>query len=985
MKQNLRFSKVILLPAAALLITCAQAPEAPVRSVFPWNPPAMGAADYTQFVDPFIGTGGHGHTFPGATAPFGMVQLSPDTRNDGSWDGCSGYHYSDSILFGFSHTHLSGTGCSDYGDILLMPYSRKACPKAAAEAYVTKTKFQHSDEQASPGYYTVKLPQAKAELTCSPRVGFHRYTFSADDPAIEFNLEHRDEVLDSEIEIVDDSTIRGYRFSKAWATNQRLFYYARFSVPFRAHIYEAGREVKAGGLVKGKHLRAALKFDSKNVLVKVAVSPVSMFSAENNMKAEIPGWNFDGIRDKVKRDWNNELSRIEVKGGTKEQQRTFYTALYHCFIAPNVYSDVNGGYRGRDSLDHIDTSSAQHTVFSLWDTYRGLHPLFTIVQQKRTNDFIRTFIRQWEQGGRLPVWELSACETECMIGYHAVPVIADAYIKGIKDYDTIKAYQAMAGSAMRDHFGLKSYKSCGYIPAEGEAESVSKTLEYAYDDWCIAQVAKKLKLKEEYAKYIKRAQAWENLFDPQSGFMRARLNNAFVEPFAPEEVNFHFTEANAWQYSLAVPHDIGGLTERMGGKEKFKEHLDKLFSASSKTSGREQADITGLIGQYAHGNEPSHHMAYLYNYCDAPVSTQYKVNEILTTLYKDTPDGLCGNEDCGQMSAWFVLSAMGFYPVTPGTEQYAFGTPLFTEVKINLENGKQFIITSDREEDRFLIEDVKLNGKTYNENFINHSELMKGGTLHFDLGEKTERGNLPMSAVPAVPGEDRILPVPRVLNSARTFEEEMYVEFYFLNPGGISYSVNDGPAEQYRSAFRIERTSKIKAWARGRYETSDTAVFIFYRSPKNRNIKLNTGFAPQYAAGGEKALIDFIRGPENFRTGSWQGYQEVNLDAVIDLSSEQEIRSVKTGFLQDENSWIFMPVEVEYFISSDGKAFKSIGKVKNDIPATKTGTLLKDFTLKTNVKARYVKVIARNNGKCPPGHKAAGEKAWIFADEILIE
>lgn len=954
------------------------------KTCFGWTPPAMGPEDFVQYVDPFIGTGGHGHTFPGATAPFGMVQLSPDTRNDGSWDGCSGYHYSDTVLFGFSHTHLSGTGCSDYGDFLLMPYSENACPEAEQKGYATKTKFTHDKEKAGAGYYSVDLPQALAELTASPRVGFHRYTFHADDPALELNLEHRDEVLDSRIEIVNDSTIRGYRFSKAWANDQRLYFYAKFSAPFKARIINDGKTAE-GKTAQSKKLRVLLSFAEKNIRVKFALSPVDEYGAERNMNSEIPGWDFDAVRELVRRDWNAELSKIAVKSESKPQLRTFYTALYHCFIAPNVYSDADGRYRGRDMQVHHDTLSPQYTVFSLWDTYRALHPLFTIIQQKRTNEFVRTFIRQWEEGGRLPVWELSACETECMIGYHAVPVIADAYIKGLKDYDTLKAFRAMTSSAMMDHFGLKLYKKYGYIPAEGEAESVSKTLEYAYDDWCIAQLAKQQGNKAEYDRYIRRAQSWENVFDPKTGFMRPRLNNAFVEPFAPEEVNFHFTEANAWQYSLAVPQDIGGLMERMGGKEKFRDHLRRLFTVSSKTSGREQADITGLIGQYAQGNEPSHHMAYLSSYCDDPGHTQEMVHRIMTTLYQDTPDGLSGNEDCGQMSAWFVMSAMGFYPVTPGTPQYVLGTPLFDEIRIRLENGKEFVIGSDRTAGSFLVDALQLNGAEYNENFLDHRDIVNGGRLHFTLREQSPRSRLPMRLVPAIPAEDRIVPVPRVLNSTRTFDRELRVDFYAGDQTEIYVSPNGAAPSVYRNDLKIDRSTTVKAWAKRGGKTSDTAVFIFYKAPKDRSIKLNTQYAAQYAAGGDRALIDFIRGPENYRTGSWQGYQEVDLDVVIDLKSEQQLRSISAGFLQDENSWIFFPVQVEFFVSTDGENFESAGKLLTDVSPLAKGTLLKNYKLTAIRKARYVRVVGKNPGKCPAGHKAAGEKSWIFADEIVIE
>lgn len=967
---------------------------------FGWEVKTNGRADVTQYVDPFIGTAGHGHTFPGATSPFGMVQLSPDTRIDGSWDGCSGYHYSDSILYGFSHTHLSGTGCSDYGDILLMPYSKKACDSVAYKGYATRTVFHHADEHAEAGYYSVKLPNVKVELTASPHVGLHYYHFSVNDPAVELNLEHRDEVIESMVEIVNDTTVRGYRFSKAWAADQRVYFCLHFSKAVTATIYSDNKEQQGARSAKGKHLRVA--FDagqSRDLLVKAGISPVSEVSAENNITAEIPGNDFEAIRQKVKTDWNNELSRIEVSGGTNEQLRTFYTALYHCFTAPNLYSDVDGSYRGRDNQVHKDTVHPQYTVFSLWDTYRALHPLFTIVQQKRTSDFINTFIKEAEQGGRLPVWELSANETDCMIGYHSIPVIADAWVKGIRDYDAEKALNAMVHDATLDRRGLKQYKSCGYIPAEGEPESVSQTLEYGYDDWCIAQLAKGLHKDDIYKRFIKRAQAWQNMYDPKTMFMRARLNNAFVEPFNPSEVNFHYTEANAWQYNYAVPHDIGGLMQQMGGKENFAKHLDELFTASTQTSGREQADITGMIGQYVQGNEPSHHMAYLYCFADQPSKTQLRVAQIMHSLYTDKPDGLSGNEDCGQMSAWFVMSAMGMYAVTPGTDQYILGTPLFKELKIHLENGKTFTIKAPVVSDvnRF-VNGVQLNGKEHAEGWITQSDIMNGGELAFAMGtnplDKVDSKTTPSPHYPykapytSISNDDRVPAAPRIVNTAaRTFPDKLTLAL--SNGSGddvIYYAIAEGPFMKYDKPVTIEKNTQLRTYAMtNKGLASDTVTSMYYRIPTGRKIKLLTKYAPQYAANGDNTLIDGLRGPENYMTGAWQGYEGVNLEAIIDLSSAEQLGKLSCGFLQDQNAWIFLPVSVEYFISNDGKTFTSAGKVANTVPDKQDGVILHDFSLKLDAKTRYIKVVATNMGKCPAWHKGAGNPSWIFTDELLIE
>ncbi|MGI8554797.1 MAG: GH92 family glycosyl hydrolase, partial [Pyrinomonadaceae bacterium] len=593
---------------------------------FSLNLLAQTTKDFTRYVNPFIGTGGHGHTFPGATVPFGAVQLSPDTRVD-NWDGSSGYHYSDNIIYGFSHTHLSGTGIPDYCDILLSP---------TIDGNNDKT-FSHTNETATAGFYSVKMNNGiLAELTATKRVGFHRYTFPESKFVnFELNLKWRDKVLDSEVKIVGKNRIEGCRRSSSWAKDQIVYFVAEFSEPFVGHaitnnidITEQSERINEA---KGTSLIALLRFrnpDNKKILVKVAISPVSIEGARKNLEAEIPDWNFDKIRADAKTAWNRELSKIEVTDENENNLKIFYSALYHATLVPNIFQDVDGRYLGADKKIHTaEKGFTNYTVFSLWDTFRAAHPLYTIIERKRTADFINTFLRQYEQGGRLPVWELAANETDTMIGYHAVSVIADAMAKGIKGFDYDKAFEAAKHSAELDHFGLNAYKRRGYISSEDENESVSKTLEYAYDDWCIAQMAKVLNGKgwndtpgekmalqkkyvfdklADYQKYSRRAENYKNLFDAETGFMRPKQNGGFVKPFAPQEVTFNFTEGNSWVYSFFVPQDISGLVKLYGGREKFAAKLDELFTTDAKLSGRDQPDITGLIGQYAHGNEPSH-------------------------------------------------------------------------------------------------------------------------------------------------------------------------------------------------------------------------------------------------------------------------------------------------------------------------------------------------------------------------------------------
>ncbi|MEZ5199523.1 MAG: GH92 family glycosyl hydrolase [Bacteroidales bacterium] len=521
--------------------------------------------DLVKYVNPFIGTDAHGHTFPGASLPFGMVQLSPDTRLEG-WDGCGGYHYSDDVVFGFSHTHLSGTGVPDYADILLMPTIGKVKFNNGAdnpdEGYASR--FKHENESASAGFYSTFLDDynVSVELTATKRVGFHKYIFPESKQAnIIIDLQHRDKVTESEFRIVNKSEVEGFRRSTAWANDQLLYFVAQFSKPIKGSNISLDDKLVLANETKGKNIKAALLFETSNdeeVLVKVGISAVSIEGARKNLESEIPHWNFNQVKKEARDSWNRELSMIIVSGGSEEQKITFYTALYHAFLVPNVFMDIDGQFRGRDFKNHKAEGFDYYTVFSLWDTFRGEHPLFTITQQKRTIDFIQTMITQYEQGGRLPVWELAANETECMIGYHSIPVIVDAYMKGIRSFDPEKAFEAMKYSAELDHFGLKSYKEKGYIPAEDEAESVSKTLEYAYDDWCIAIMAKELGKDEDYKRYLERAQSYKNIFDPSTGFMRAKMNGRWFEPFDPKEVNFNYTEANSWQYSFLCRKTLMG-------------------------------------------------------------------------------------------------------------------------------------------------------------------------------------------------------------------------------------------------------------------------------------------------------------------------------------------------------------------------------------------------------------------------------------------
>lgn len=942
-----------------------------------------------SYVNPFIGTGGHGHTYPGATMPFGMMQLSPDTRLDG-WDGCSGYHYSDSEIYGFSHTHLSGTGVSDYGDILLMPTNKVVFNNGADGKEGYKSTFSHDNEIAEPGYYKVFLEDTKidVELAVSQRSGKHKYQFKKGaKQVIILDLEHRDQVLDSKLNINSDTTISGYRFSNAWATDQRLFFDMQFSKPFTKVTFLDDKK-------EGKKVIAAFEFDEtqgETIEVIVGISPVDEAGAMHNWHLEIGGKSFDDLKKEAQQVWEQQLEKIVIESDNLDYKTNFYTALYHTMIAPNLYQDIDGRYRGMDLKIHETTDFEYYTVFSLWDTYRAAHPLYTIIEQNRTNDFINTFLAKYDEGGIMPIWDLSACYTGCMIGYHAVPVIADAYLKGIRKYDVKKAFEAMKHSATRDKLGLDSYKKYGFIPVEKESESVSKTLEYAYDDWTIAQMAKEMGVASDYKTYLERAQYYKNVYDPSTKFMRGRFRNTWFAPFDPYEVNFNYTEANSWQYSFYVPQDVSGFINLLGGKAQLENQLDKLFTAKQETSGRNQADITGLIGQYAHGNEPSHHMAYLYNFVNKPHKTQERVRQILTKLYLNAPDGISGNEDCGQMSAWYILSSLGFYSVTPASNEYIIGAPLFENATINLENGKQFIIKANGVSDtNKYIKSVKLNGKDYPYSYIQHKDIVNGGTFIFEMTNKpsswgTLDENIPKTAIK----EHLIVAAPFIEKGDIAFKGSTEISLNSVDASAdIFYTLNDAPYKKYTQPFLISDKVTLNVYAQKDSVKSAVITTEFFKIDPNIKIVLKNQYANQYNGGGTNALIDGIIGAEDFRTGTWQGYSDVDLEATIDLGKEKEIRSVDISFLEDQRSWIFLPTNVTCYISNDNKNFKKIGSQTIDATQPAERVSMKNIAFAVQEqKARYVRVIAKKLGVLPEwhlGYKHDG-RSWLFADEIQIK
>ncbi len=720
--------------------------------------------EYTGYVNPFIGTGGHGHTHPGAMLPHGMIQPGPDTRIDG-WDSCSGYYYEDSTINGFAHTRFSGTGCADFGDFLLMPtvgeqkveyLGKESQQRPFASA------FSHRNEYAEPGYYSVFLDTygVKAELTATERAAMHRYTFPESKESgfildMDYNIQQQTNQV-MEVEAVNDTVLCGYKRSAYWAWQQDLYFYAVFSKPFTHTLYtdtieEGGQQIPV--------CKMLLRFDTaedEQVMVRFSISSVDGEGARQNLLAELPDWDFDKVRADARKTWNDCLSKIEVKTEDPDQLAIFYTAMYHAFLSPNLFTDVDGRYLGMDLKVHTtDKEDPVYTTFSIWDTFRALHPLLTIIDPHTNESYIRSLLKKQREGGVFPKWDCAANYTGTMIGYHAASIITDAYVKGYRDFDVREAYQACLRTAEYDTTGIvgpkwlvpfvmpraRYYKDAlGYIPCDLENESVAKALEYAYDDWCISVLADSLGDVETRDKYARFAGAYKSYFDPETRFMRGRDSKGkWRTPFNPRSSTHRsddYCEGTAWQWTWFVPHDVPGLVGLMGGEEAFVGKLDSLFTVSSELEGETvSADISGLIGQYAHGNEPSHHIIHLYNYVNRPWRTQELVDSVLHSQYRNAPDGLSGNEDCGQMSAWYILNAMGFYQVCPGEPVYSIGRPLFEEVIIHLPGQKDFVIrTKNNSKENKYVQSILLNGKPLEQPFFTHSDLTAGGVMEISMG-----------------------------------------------------------------------------------------------------------------------------------------------------------------------------------------------------------------------------------------------------------
>ena len=958
-------------------------------------------------VNPFIGTGGHGHTYPGATSPFGMVQLSPDTRLEG-WDGCGGYHDTDNRMYGFSHTHLQGTGVSDYGDILLMPCTQ--FQQADAWRDRCASAFRKSTESAHAGWYGVTLDDhgVDVELTTTPRVGVHRYRLQdpTDTLMLIIDMAHRDELVNYRIEPLDDRTIVGHRVSNNWAKEQHVYFAMAFDQPFvwQDQMTEVTRQdtLVDGTVEQEITFVPVFRADFgpvKELNVHVALSFCDTDGALANLSAEAQAFDFDAYKASNERRWDEQLGRIEVDGGSSDERTVFYSALYHATTVPNLASDVDGRYQGTDlEIHQLGPEEGNHyTVFSLWDTYRALHPLLAWIEPLRTRDMVRSMLRMYEDGGQLPVWELASNYTGCMIGYHSVPAIVDAKAWGIDDWDQSLALEAMVQAADSMHLGLDAYTELGFIPSDHEHESVSKTLEYSFDDACIARFAGSLGQRETQARFAERAAHWRNLFNLESSFVQPKRQGAWIQGFDPREVNFNYTEANGWQYAFAMQHDVGTHKALMGGDSAYLAHLEGLFTAPIQTTGRVQPDITGLIGQYAHGNEPSHHVSYLAAYAGQPGSNAERVRSICDSFYSNAPDGLCGNEDCGQMSAWYVWSALGMYPVTPASGELVLGTPRFKRTVVTpAQGGASTEIRARGLNDRAIYPTgIRWHGAdgasspVMKRAFVDVAWLRQGGMMELLMASKPDamfgrdESDRPHSTWDA-PG---FVAVPS-FHAPRTFQSDSASwRLSHLDPSAqLECSLDEGMHWfQCQGTQWTDETLSLLARAIVEGDTSRTVRHRILHVDHDWTLTLENLPDNQYMAGGLTALIDGIDGGNDFRTGEWQGYWGTDMVARIDLGAVEEVTSISLGALQDIKPWIWMPERVTFSASKDGNDYDVFDVQRATTDVKDRVVQVERFRTDRPIATRYLEVKAEAHGPIPEWHLGRGNDRWMFLDEIHVE
>lgn len=952
---------------------------------------------FVNQVNPFIGTGGlgwsEGRCYPGATIPYGMVQLSPENRDD-LWTGY--YRYDLSTIKGFSHTHISGSGISEGADITIAPTVGDIRfvpgePDKINSGY--RSRYTKTTEKASPGYYTVFLDDygIKAELTTTLRTGMHRYTFPKSKQSnlivdLRYGVKE-DWVLDSWIKVIDKHHIGGFRRTNRWAGDQRQYFVAEFSKAIDS-VAIVSNSVMDWNMkeAQGNNLQAVIRYQTENneqIGVKVALSAVSMESALENLLHENKGWNFDKIRQKAAMAWDKNLSKIEVEGQVDSLKQIFYTAYYHTLLGPTVYSDVNGDYLGSDyKIHNVGKGKNYYTLFSLWDTYRTLHPLMTILEPTRVNDIINTFVQIYTQSDLLPVWNVYSSETWCMMGYHAVSVIADAYVKGLRDYDSEKALEACKKMANLDYLGLEYYKNLGYIPSDKNRWAVSKVLEYAYDDYCISQLAKAMGHKSDYEDFAKRSLSYKNVFNIENKFLMPKNNDGtWKASFTPNGWSKDYCEAGAYHYRFYVPHDLTSLVSMYGGEEKFSSALDSIFTKR----------------MYEHSNEPSHHMPFLYNYVGKPWKTQERVREILLSCYNTFPAGLCGNDDVGQMSAWYVMSALGLYPVCPGNPEYILTSPLFDKVTLNLENGKKFVISAENQSlENKYIQSVTLNGEPYTHSYITHNDIMKGGELHFVLSDVPNKSwGIALSDRPVSRVGLQVADRPNILVNSDHAVGPKTISMGTSSPNSSIYYTMDGtePNEHstlYTHPFQVKENVVIKARniQKGMSSSLVSERTISIKETEFPKIIENISL-PQYheltADGGALNLIDGFCGTTETYGGYWVFSENKDLDVTVDRGCELPFEEITTHFLHQPNTGSFAPKEVQYLISNDGKNFTLLEKHVYDFQANKN-KLSDIITFTTNTisgKARYIRVKAVNAGKTYKD--IVFQAANLLLDEVIIK
>jgi predicted alpha-1,2-mannosidase len=979
--------------------------------------------DLTGYVDPFIGTDAHGHTFPGATTPFGMIQLSP-SNDFKAWDWCSGYHYSDSIIKGFAHNHVSGAGLSGLGDILVMPTRGKKTTNPGSEDDVEnsyRSRFSHDEEEARAGYYKVTLQDYNidVELTAGIRTGYHQYTFTKGgeiDVVIDAAHGVMEKVTECTIQIKSDTEIVGYKKTGNNPTARRMYFSAKFSKPFTmASITEDNKTVNAQEHTSAT-TRALATFtvnEGEKMLVTVTLSPNSLEGVAKNFEAEAKGKTFNDALENATQQWNKVLNKIVLSNNEPlAKKRTFYTAMYHAFISPNIISDVDGNYVVEGKQLH--SNIPQYSNYSTWDTYRALHPLFTIIEQEKTKEFVNSMIsRSTEANVGQPVWELIGYDNACMIGYTTVPVIGEAVLKGIEGIDAQQAFAVMRDaafdltkhSAVYDVSGLEDYINYGYVTAE-TGSSVSKTTEYNYHDYVIAQVANKIGDTENEALFTRRSKGYRALFDKTSGYFYPKLSTGEVKEMdltAWDGLKPNYVSGNIWAYSAYTPQDMKGVIQLHGGKDKYAAWLDKVFSDTTQVGGEQHVDISGFIGKYGHGDEPGHQMPYLYNYVGQPYKTQKLVNEVVTTMYSDKPDGLINNEDLGQMSAWYIFSTLGFYPVAPASLEYQIGAPYYKEASINLENGNTFTVKAENlSETNIYVQSVTLNSKSYNKNYILHEDIMSGGNMVFTMGNTPNQEWGSKDEATSVGTLEAIMPkidtlatfAPFDASNTSFFVNKHMVTLESKTPNTTIYYTLDGTepttnSTKYTGPFAITQNSTLKAMATSPNLTPSKV----YSKPFFKSVfpNLPIGY-PKYeltnshtpwGKGDGSLLFDEQIGSTSYGDSKWTGIKDA-IEITINLGKSQVVEGVSVGILNDQASWIFPAKGIEVYGGNSESNMLLIGKLDIQEPTEYTKEVNRHVVNVKQEHYQYLRIKIIPYGAQPAWHAGAGQQAWLFVDEVIV-